>query len=134
MTVVDTDVLLDTMRGERDAVALVDRLLVGSDPVAVSAVTVLQLHEGIERSRVPPRELERVRAALLGFTTYAFTREIAERAGRIQGELARRGKPLSTSDLMIGVTALHHGEPVATRNLRDFGRIPGLQVVAPGAD
>jgi len=32
-------------------------------------------------------------------------------------------------DLLIGATALHLGYEVATLNLRDFRRIPGLSVI-----
>ena len=32
-------------------------------------------------------------------------------------------------DLLIGATALHLGYEVATLNLRDFQRIPGLSVI-----
>ncbi|HEV8360572.1 MAG TPA: hypothetical protein VGR28_08975 [Candidatus Thermoplasmatota archaeon] len=36
MTVLDTDVLLDAMRGGETAIGFIDGLLVGPDPVAVS--------------------------------------------------------------------------------------------------
>lgn len=128
MTILDTDVLLDAMRGREDAIRFIDTLLLGTQPVAVSAVTVVQLHEGIARSRTRDREAERVRSALLGVVAYAFTHDIAARAGAIQGELFRRGRPVPYLDLIIAATALHHGEPVATRNRRDFGRVPGLRL------
>jgi len=36
---------------------------------------------------------------------------------------------IATADLLIGVTALHYGYAVGTRNVRHFKMIPGLQVI-----
>ena len=54
--------------------------------------------------------------------------EIAEFAGRIEGEQAARGVSIAFEDLLIGTTALHLGYAVATLNVRDFQKIPGLSV------
>ena len=60
---------------------------------------------------------------------YPVTAEIAELAGRIEGEQASRGVSIAFEDLLIGATALHLGYAVVTLNVRHFQRIPGLSVV-----
>jgi tRNA(fMet)-specific endonuclease VapC len=45
--------------------------------------------------------------------------------------LERTGDVPGAHDLWIAATALAHGLGVATRNARDFTRVPGLRVVAP---
>ena len=55
--------------------------------------------------------------------------EIARLAGRIEGQQEAMGIQFAFEDLLIGATALHLGFHVATLNLRDFQRIPGLSVV-----
>ena len=60
---------------------------------------------------------------------HPVTAEIAELAGRIEGEQAARGVSIAFEDLLIGATALHLGYGVATLNVRHFQRIPGLSVV-----
>jgi len=57
------------------------------------------------------------------------TLEIAQLAGRTEGEQAAKGIVIALQDLLIGVTALHLGYSVATLNARHFRMIPGLQVV-----
>lgn len=47
----------------------------------------------------------------------------------IDGETQTRGVRIPLPDLLIGVIALELGYRVATLNLRDFERIPGLKVV-----
>jgi len=59
---------------------------------------------------------------------YPVTLEIARIAGRIEGQQEARGIQFAFEDLLIGATALHLGYSVATLNLRDFRKIPGLSV------
>ena len=58
-----------------------------------------------------------------------MTFEIAQLAGRIEGEQAAKGVVIALPDLLIGVAALHLGYSVATLNARHFQLIPGLSVV-----
>ena len=45
---------------------------------------------------------------------------IADRWGRLTGELKRKGKPMPTIDAIIAATALHHNLTVVSRNVNDF--------------
>ena len=55
--------------------------------------------------------------------------EIAQLAGRIEGEQAVVGVVIPFEDLLIGATALHLGYDVATLNVRHFQLIPSLKIV-----
>ena len=55
--------------------------------------------------------------------------EIAELAGRIEGEQAARGISIDFQDIVIGCTALHLGFDLAKINLKHFRLIPGLKIV-----
>jgi predicted nucleic acid-binding protein len=50
-------------------------------------------------------------------------------AAKIDVEMKKAGSVISTADLLIGITALHHGYAIGTRNVRHFKMIPGLKVV-----
>jgi len=128
MVVLDTDFIIDLMAGDVAAGAVLDGLLASPDPLAVSSVTIMQLHHGIPRARMPARERERVVAALRGFAAYPVTAAIAAAAGELDGELTARGRRVDPLDLLIGMTAVHHHEPLVTRNRKDFARIPGIQI------
>ncbi len=97
--------------------------------MGISAITVVQLQHGISRVSVPQAEAEKIERAPQGIATYDVTREIAATAGRLDGELAARGEEIDPADVIVGSTALHRNEPVATRNARHFGRIEGLRLV-----
>lgn len=99
---------------------------------ALSVVTIVELTHGIyrakndadrERRRAFSEELRR------DMVVHPVTVEIAELAGRIEGEQAARGVNVAFEDLLIGATALHIGYDVVTLNIRHFQMIPGLTVV-----
>ncbi len=57
------------------------------------------------------------------------TTAIARAHPEIWAELENDGNLIGAHDLWIAATALSHGMDVATANARDFGRVPGLNVV-----
>lgn len=82
----------------------------GEPDAALSVVTLVEVTHGIyrartdadrERRRAFGQELRREMAVL------PVTAEIAELAGRIEGEQAARGISIAFEDLLIGATALH---------------------------
>jgi len=61
---------------------------------------------------------------------YAYTQQIAEITGRIDGEQTAKGNSIPFPDLVIGAIALSLGFSVLTANQRHFRLIPGLDVIA----
>jgi predicted nucleic acid-binding protein len=109
----DTDVLVDHLRGHR-------RLIVGKDIVHVSSITRAELYAG-SGSDEP-----RVRRLLEPMTELAVERRVAERAGRI-----RRSNGVRLPDALIAGTAIEHGLTLVTRNTRDFSGVRGLKLRTP---
>ncbi|MGA2164560.1 MAG: type II toxin-antitoxin system VapC family toxin [Solirubrobacteraceae bacterium] len=107
----DTDVLIDHMRGRRHLV---------TDKTAVSVVTRSELFAGDERHEAAVDEL------LEDCEEIEVSPEIARRAGRI-----KRQTGLQIADAMIAATALEHGLPLMTRNRRHFERVAGLELRTP---
>ncbi len=68
---------------------------------------------------------------LAGFRAIPVTEPIARVHADVGAELASRGVTVGANDLWIAATALGHGLTIATRNVADFGRIPGLRIVSP---
>jgi len=59
-----------------------------------------------------------------------ITEPVARVHAEVWAALAARGNVIGSHDLWIAATALAHGFGVATGNKRDFGRVPGLRVLA----
>ncbi len=132
--VLDSSVLIAAERRQltlEQAVEVV-RQTVGEVPIVLSALTVAEIGHGIYRANTPL--LRRRRRAFRNeleatVPIHPVTEATAEIVARIGGEQPAIGVTLPLADLIIGSSALELGYAVGTRNLRDFGRIPGLRIV-----
>jgi len=132
--VLDSSVLIAGERSGESVRQILQRLQAAYGEVdsAPSVVTIVELTHGIYRAtneanrgrrRAFSEELRR------DMVVYPVTVEIAELAGRIEGEQAARGVSIAFEDLLIGVTALYLDYAIATLNVRHFEQIPGLKVM-----
>jgi tRNA(fMet)-specific endonuclease VapC len=100
--------------------------------IGISVVTIAELIHGAYRAKTPQqqeRRLEFIERLSNDVPVHPVSLEIARLAGRIEGQQEAKGIQLAFEDLLIGATALHLGYSIATLNLRDFQRVPGLAVV-----
>jgi tRNA(fMet)-specific endonuclease VapC len=130
--ILDTGILIASgRRGEAiEDILRHTRAVHGEVDIALSAVSVVELTHGIYRARTEAdRERRRIFAesAFQDLIVHPVTLEIAQLAGRIEGEQAAKGVAIAFEDLLIGATALHFGFDVATLNVRHFQLIPGLK-------
>lgn len=133
-------IILDTcilIASERRGEAIEDILRIARDThgetdIALSTISVVELTHGIYRART---EADRTRRSIFAegvfqdLIVHPVTLEIAQLAGRIEGEQAAKGIAIAFEDLVIGATALHLGFDVATFNVQHFQHIPGLNLV-----
>jgi tRNA(fMet)-specific endonuclease VapC len=104
----------------------------GEIEIGLSVVTIAELVHGAYRTKTQgqqQRRLEFIERLSSDVLVYPVTLSIARLAGRIEGQQEALGVQFTFEDLLIGATALHLGYEVATLNLRDFQRIPGLSVI-----
>jgi predicted nucleic acid-binding protein len=109
---VDTDVLVDHLRGRR-------RLVADGRRLAVSVVSRCELFAGCD-------EPDRLRRLIAPMVELPIDAAIAELAGT-----TRRRTGIATPDALIAATALIHSIPLMTRNRRHFIRVGELEVIAP---
>jgi predicted nucleic acid-binding protein len=110
MLLVDTDILIDHLRGSR-------RFDPEGSDVSISVVTRAELYAGRRADEV------RVDMLLTRFRELPVDRAVAERAGRLA-----RSAGIAMPDALIAATALEHGLTLLTRNHGQFERVVGLQV------
>ena len=132
--VLDSSILINAERrklGPDQAIESIQKV-VGLIPIVLCPVSVAEIGHGIYRaSTLELRERRRAFLDELKATVpiHPITEITAEIIARIGGEQAARGVNLPLGDLIIGACALELGYAVGTGNVRDFGRIPGLNVV-----
>jgi predicted nucleic acid-binding protein len=132
--ILDSSFLIAAERGGESVRALLKRIQAtqGETESGLSVVTVVELTHGIQRAKNDSdRERRRAFSEELcrDLAVHPVTLEIAQLAGKIEGEQAARGVSIAFEDLLIGTTALHLGYAVATLNVRHFRLIPGLTVI-----
>ena len=123
--VVDTDVCIEALRRRSGAVAALFARHEGA--IAVSSVTVSELHFGAARSSDPVRNGAAVREFLAFIDVLDLDARDAEAAGLVRAELAAAGTPIGGYDLLIAGQARRRGLVVATGNVAEFGRVDGLR-------
>jgi len=129
-TIVDTSVLIASQRDEIDFGALLRKL--PNHEVATATICVSELLHGPHRmtNAVARARAERsVETLLTGLSIVSFDLEIARLHARLGADLAATGTKIGAHDLIIAATALFLDYRVATRDLRSFPKIPGLDVV-----
>ena len=99
----------------------------------ISTVTVSELLVGVHRADNEThrtRRLAYVEGVLSRFAALAFTTEVARVHAEVMAAMMQRGQLSGAHDVLIAATALAQGCAVLTADPVDFGRVPGLTVLA----
>ena len=129
-TLIDTSVFIAVERGQLDPARLAGED--DDEPIAMAAMTASELLHGVHRVKgaVARARAERfVEHLLASVAVIPFDLDVARTHARLDAELAAAGKAVGDADLQIAATAVWLDYRVATRDLRSFPRIQGLDVV-----
>lgn len=131
--VLDSSVIIAAERRGRTVREILEQVQAarGDVEIGLSVVTIAELVHGAYRTKTQAqqRRLEFIERLSSDVPVHPVTLDIARLAGRIEGQQEALGIQFAFEDLLIGATALHLGFDVATLNLRDFQRIPGLSLI-----
>lgn len=125
---VDTSVFVAIERGQLDGTTLA----ASAEPVAMAAISASELLHGRHRlkSAVARTRAERfVEGILAAMPIVPFDLAIARVHARLDAELSAAGSAIGDADLMIAATAVWLDYRVATRDLRSFPKVKGLEVL-----
>ena len=95
--------------------------------IGISTITAAELAFG---SALNPSERNRrvVERALESLAIVPFDVAAARAYGEVRTALHRRGTPIGPLDMLIAAHAIALDLPLATKNVREFRRVPGLRV------
>jgi tRNA(fMet)-specific endonuclease VapC len=125
--VLDTNICIYALKN-RPPEVLARLQEVGRAAVVVSAITVLELRQGAEKSRETVRVHEKLDLFLGPISVLPFDAEDALTGARIRAHLERQGRPIGDLDSLIAAQALTLDLTLVTNNRREFDRVPGLKV------
>ncbi len=120
---VDTDVLIWHLRGYPQATRRLDQI----DALMLSAVSCLEVLQGTRNKAelVAVKKMLQRRAA----TLLPVSEAITQRAIDLMKSITL-SHGLQMGDALLAATALDHGLPVLTGNVKHFGAVEGLKVEA----
>lgn len=128
MYVLDTNTVLDYFRGRGNVGAKL--LAVPPGEVTLPAVVAYEVWVGVLGSRNAARRQAQYEHFLSVVDILPFDAAAGRRAAELRVALERKGEGIGPLDTLIAATALAHGATLVTRNVREFGRVPGLAVVS----
>ncbi|MGA3317310.1 MAG: PIN domain-containing protein [Candidatus Korobacteraceae bacterium] len=133
--ILDSSVVIEAERQHLNVAQFLKQVIqkIGEMEAALCSITVAELAHGVYRAETPDRRqrrrdfLDELKAIL---PIYSITDSTAELVGKIGADCSASGVSIPFDDLLIGACALERGYAVATRNLRHFQKIPGLNLIA----
>lgn len=97
--------------------------------IFLSSIVLHELFFGVFRSDRPAENEVTMRRFIGSFTVLPFEGEDARHAGDIRALLKKAGSPIGPLDTLIAGQARARGLILVSNNLREFSRVPGLDVV-----
>lgn len=117
---------------ERGAVDVEGRVRGREDEtLLLSVITVSELLHGVHRAKDRAQRARRsafVEAVVDRFPLLSVDLPSARTHAEIWAELSASGRMIGAHDLWLAAAALAHGLSLATADVREFGRVPGLEV------
>lgn len=96
--------------------------------IAVSSVTVAELHFGARKSQRSAQNERALEQFLLPLIVAGFDHDAAIAYARIRASLKKRGTPIGPLDTLIAAHAASLNLTLVTNNVREFERVPDLKL------
>jgi|SRR5476649_629132 len=96
--------------------------------LAMSVITLGELRYGAEKSQSRERALSAVHQLESLMQVVHLQEATAEHYGQIRAQLQAKGQVIGNNDLWLAAHARAAGWILVTNNVREFERVPGLQV------
>ncbi len=126
---IDTSVLIDYERGRLD---LEERIRGREEETFfLSVVTASELLHGVHRAKDPVSRARRtafVEGVLGSMPLLPVEIATARLHARLWADLAEEGRVIGAHDLWLAAACLTHDLRMATANVREFRRVPALEV------
>lgn len=120
---VDTDIIIDHLRGRNPNADLYARIITEEQPYT-TYITKFELLCGVKNRK----EESVIKDALLSFTVLPFDGKSSREAAKIYRSLSSKGRLIGMRDILIAGIACANDMPLATRNIREFERVIGLNI------
>lgn len=129
MLILDSNTISYYFRGDPQVVPRLQAMRPAD--LGVPAIVEYELRYGLLRlpNDAAAARLTALAQLLRPMQLLPFDSECAIHAARIRADLEAAGTPIGPHDTLIAATALRHQATLVTRNVREFSRVPDLQLL-----
>lgn len=96
--------------------------------ICISSITLAGLEYGMKHSSNPVKNEQSLLKFLLPLSILLFGQAAASAYGEIRAYLQREGTPIGPLDMLIAAHARAENMILVTNNVREFERVPGLEL------
>lgn len=125
MYLVDSDVLINFLKGEKEAVEIIKKLQ--NQPLYVSVISVGEILEGLMDAK-NKKKLTFFKEILKIVTIVNIDYTTMEKFAEIRKSLRQKGLLIDNFDLLIASSCLTCDLIIVTHNISHFKRVPGLKL------
>ena len=125
--ILETTFLIDLLKNNKEAISRMKQLINSEEIIGIATPTIFELWSGITTLDRPENEKSKIISLVSKLIIYQLDRESAELAGKINGELIKKGLKIEPQDLMIAGISIKNNQSVLTRD-EHFSRIERLKV------
>lgn len=122
--VVDTDVIIDYLKKRQPGAELLKKAYL-KYRLHVTSITVYELMYGVQKSA----KTGLIDRLLRHVTVIPLDEAAARKAASLHYSLTSKGMDIGVKDAFIAAMCEVHKLPLLTRNVKHFGRIPGLKLL-----
>lgn len=111
----DTNIIIDAINGKHNRNGALIALAEAGHTLACCPVSVAEVYAGMRHKEEP-----KTTTLLRSLRLFPISFEVAETAGRLKREYAKRGTTLAIADALIAAVAIDNGIALVTDNAKDF--------------
>ncbi len=122
----DTNIVIYTLK--RRPIEVLDAFNKNADRMAISSITLSELYYGAEKSCNVSANLSVIEDFCSRLEVLPYGPKASQHYGAIRATLAQAGQPIGVNDLHIAAHARSEGLILVTNNVKEFIKVPALQI------
>ncbi|MGQ0801489.1 MAG: PIN domain-containing protein [Pseudomarimonas sp.] len=126
MFLLDTNTLIYYFKGMGN---VTERLLATPpDQLSISTISLFEIETGLRKQSGALTRRKQLEAFVRSTQVLVLDQAAASAAAAIRAELESKGQPIGPLDNLIAGIAVANRRTLVTRNIREFSRVPNLEV------
>ncbi len=122
----DTNIVIYTLK--RRPIEVWEVFNKNADRMAISSITLSELYYGAEKSSNVSTNLSVIEDFSSRLEVLPYGSKASQHYGAIRATLVKAGQPIGVNDIHIAAHARSEGLILVTNNVKEFIRVPALQI------